>query len=39
MKTFSLNCQGLGNAPTVLALSGVRKRCDPEVMFFVGDTP
>ena len=33
MKILSLNCQGLGNAPTVRALLDVQKRCDPEVMF------
>jgi hypothetical protein len=33
MKIMGLNCQGLGNAPTVRALSDARKRWDPEVMF------
>jgi hypothetical protein len=33
MKILSLNCQGLGNDPTVRALLDLRRRIDPEVMF------
>ena len=33
MKIPAMNCQGLGNTPTVRALSDVRRRCDPEVIF------
>ena len=33
MKILAMNCQGLGNTPTVRALSDVRRRSDPEVIF------
>jgi exonuclease III len=33
MKILSLNCHGLQNAPTVHALSDVRRRYNPDVMF------
>jgi hypothetical protein len=33
MKIFGMNCQGLGNDPTVRALSDIRKKYDPDVMF------
>jgi exonuclease III len=33
MKILSLNYQGLGNTPTVRALSNLRRRRDPDVMF------
>jgi hypothetical protein len=33
MRILGLNCQGLGNAPTVHALLQVKKRSNPEVMF------
>jgi exonuclease III len=33
MRILGFNCQGLGNAPTVRALSNTRKRRDPDVMF------
>jgi hypothetical protein len=33
MKLLSLNCQGLGNDPTVRSLLNVRRRYDPDVMF------
>jgi hypothetical protein len=33
MKILSLNCQGLQNAPTVRALSDVRRRYNPDVIF------
>jgi hypothetical protein len=35
MKLLSLNCQGFGNAPTVRALSNLRKRRNPDVMFLL----
>lgn len=33
MKILGLNCQGLGNAPTVTALLDVQRRYNPEVLF------
>ena len=33
MKILGMNCQGLGNAPTVLALLDIQRRSKPEVMF------
>jgi hypothetical protein len=33
MRILGLNCQGLGNDPTVRALVDLQKRCCPEVMF------
>jgi hypothetical protein len=33
MRILGLNCQGLGNAPTVRALLHVKKRSNPEVLF------
>ena len=33
MKLLSLNCQGLGNTPTVRSLLNVQRRYDPEVLF------
>jgi hypothetical protein len=33
MRVLSLNCQGLGNRPTVRALLDVQKQSNPEVMF------
>jgi hypothetical protein len=33
MRILGLNCQGLGNDPTVRALSNVRRRYNPEVIF------
>jgi exonuclease III len=33
MRIISLNCQGLGNDPTVRALSDLRRQVDPEVLF------
>ena len=35
MKILGLNCQGLGNAPTVRALLDVQRRSNPEVMFLL----
>jgi hypothetical protein len=33
MKLLGLNCQGLGNDPTVRALSDLRRRFHPDVVF------
>jgi hypothetical protein len=33
MKILGLNCQGLGNVPTVRSLSDLQMRYDPDVMF------
>jgi hypothetical protein len=33
MRILSLNCQGLGNDPTVRSLSDLRRQVDPEVLF------
>jgi hypothetical protein len=33
MKLIGLNCQGLGNDPTVRALSDLRRRFHPDVVF------
>jgi exonuclease III len=33
MKIFGMNCQGLGNDPTVRSLLDILKRYDPDVMF------
>ena len=33
MKLLSLNCQGLGNAPTVRSLLNLQRRYSPEVLF------
>jgi hypothetical protein len=33
MKLLGLNCQGLGNDPTVHALLDLRRKCDPDVVF------
>jgi hypothetical protein len=33
MRILGLNCQGLGNDPTIHALSDVRRRYNPEVLF------
>ena len=33
MKLISLNCQGLGNAPTVRSLLNLQRRYNPEVLF------
>ena len=35
MKLLALNCQGLGNAPTVRSLLNVQRRYDPEVLFLL----
>jgi hypothetical protein len=43
MRILGMNYQGLGNDPTVRALSDVRRQCDPEVIFLsethLGDFP
>jgi hypothetical protein len=33
MRILGLNCQGFGNTSTVHALSNLRRRRDPDVMF------